>query len=170
VIATGNISANTTSNVITGIVSNVSGTGTITGNTTSTTITGNTTTFTTEAKVGKNIYVAGNSIGVIRSIVSANVLTVFSPLAANISAVSFDIEGTSTAFTSDLHIGDAVVVNTNVILGYVSSITSDTSMNLTANSTANVNNLSYSHTYRDPYTTPTAGDKYLKYPQFGVLS
>lgn len=169
-LATGNISANTASNVVTGIVSNVSGTGTITGNTESTTITGNITTFTTEAKVGKNIYVAGNSIGIIRSIVSANVLTVFSPLAANISAVSYEIEGTSTAFTSELHIGDAVVVNTNVILGYVSSITSDTSMNLTANSTANVNNLSYSHTYRDPYTTPTSGDKYLKYPQFGVLS
>ena len=39
-----------------------------------------------------------------------------------------------------------------------------------AGSTANVNNLSYSHTYRDPYTTPSDGDKYLKYPQFGVLS
>ena len=170
VLATGNISANTSSNVVTGIVSNISGTGTITGNTESTTITGNATTFTTEAKVGKNIYVAGNSIGIIRSIISANTITVFNPLSSNITGASFEVEGTSTAFTSELHIGDAIVVNTNVILGYVSSITNDTSMNLTANSTANVNNLSYSQTYRDPYTTPTAGDKYLKYPQFGVLS
>lgn len=170
VTVTGNISANTTSNVVTGVLANVTGTGTITGNTASTTITGNATTFTAEAKVGKNIYVSGNSIGIIRSIISANVLTVFSPLASNISSASFEIEGTSTAFTSELHIGDAVVVNTNVVLGYVSSISSDTSMNLTANSTANVNNLSYSHTYRDPYTTPSLGDKYLKYPQVGVLS
>ena len=170
VIATGNISANTTSNVITGILANITGTGTITGNTESTTITGNATIFTSEAKVGKNIYVSGNSIGIIRSIISANVLTVFSPLASNVTASSFEIEGTNTAFTSELHVGDALVVNTNVILGYVSSISSDTSANLTANSSANVNNLAYSHTYRDPYTTPTTGDKYLKYPQYGVLS
>ena len=170
VVATGNISANTTSNLVTGILSNVSGTGTITGNTESTTITGSGTTFTTEAKVGKNIYVAGNSIGIIRSIISANTISVFNPLSSNITGASFEVEGTTTAFTSELHIGDAIVVNTNVILGYVSSITNDISVNLTANSTANVNNLSYSHTYRDPYTTPTTGDKYLKYPQFGVLS
>jgi hypothetical protein len=170
VIATGNISANTTSNVITGIAANITGTGTITGNTESTTITGTGTTFTTEATVGKNIYVSGNSIGTIRSIISANTLTVLNPLPSNVSSASFEIEGVSTLFTSELHIGDAVVVNTNVVLGYVSSITSDTSMNLSANSTANVNNLSYSHTFRDPYTTPTSGDKYLKYPQFGVLS
>ena len=170
VLATGNISANTSSNIVTGILANISGNGTITGNTESTIITGNGTSFTTQAIIGRNLYVSGNSRGIIRSIVSANVLTVFNPLASNITSASYEIEGTSTAFTTELHIGDAVVVNTNVILGYVSSISSNISMNLSANSSANVNNLSYSHTYRDPYTTPTDGDKYLKYPQFGVLS
>lgn len=170
VTATGNITANTSSNVVTGIAGNISGTGTITGNVESTTITGNGTSFTSEATVGKNIYVSGNSIGVIRSIISANTLTLLNPILSNVSNVSFDIEGVSTLFTTELHVGDAVVVNTNVVLGYVSSITSDTSMNLTANSSANVNSLSYSHTFADPYTTPTSGDKYLKYPQVGVLS
>lgn len=169
VIATGNITANTTSNIVTGIAANITGTGTITGNTESTTVTGNSTSFTTEAIVGKNIYVSGNSIGIIRSIISANTLTVLNPLVSNISNASFEIEGVSTLFTSELHIGDAVVVNTNVILGYVSSITSDTNLTMTANSTANANNISYSHIFTDPYTTPTLGDKYLKFPQSGVL-
>ena len=170
VTATGNITANTSSNIVTGIAANITGTGTITGNTESTTIVGTATTFTTEATVGRNIYVAGNSIGIIRSIVSSNTLTVLNPLASNISGASFEIEGTSTLFTSELHIGDAVVVNTNVVLGYISSITSDTNLTLAANSTANASALSYSHTFRDPYTTPTTGDKYLKYPQVGVIS
>jgi hypothetical protein len=170
VAATGNVTANTSSNIVTGIAANITGTGTITGNTESTTITGTGTTFTTEATVGKNIYVSGNSIGTIRSILSANTLTVLNPLSSNISGSAFEIEGVSTLFTTELHIGDAVVVNTNVVLGYVSSITSDTNLTMTANSTANCTDISYTHTFRDPYTTPSDGDKYLKYPQVGVIS
>ena len=170
VVATGNITANTSSNIVTGLAANVVGTGTISGSIGTTLITGNSTSFTTEATVGKNVYVLGSSIGTIRSINSANSLNLLNSLTANLSNVNFEIEGVSTLFTSELHIGDAIVVNTNVVLGFVSAITSDTNLTMIANSTANANNIAYSHTFRDPYTTPSDGDKYLKYPQFGVLS
>lgn len=170
VAATGNITANTSSNIVTGIAANITGTGTISGNIGSTIITGNGTSFTTQATVGKNVYVSSSSIGIIRSINSSNSLSLINSLTANLSDVSFEIEGVSTLFTTELHIGDAVVVNTNVVLGYVSSITSDTNLTMTANSTANCTDISYTHTFRDPYTTPSDGDKYLKYPQVGVLS
>lgn len=170
VVATGNITANTTSNIVTGLATNVVGTGTISGSIGTTLITGNSTSFTTEATVGKNVYVSGSSIGTIRSINSANSLSLLNSLTANLSNESFEIEGVSSLFTSELHIGDAIVVNTNIVLGFVSTITSDTNLTMTANSTANANNIAYSHTFRDPYTTPSDGDKYLKYPQFGVLS
>jgi len=170
VVATGNITTNTSSNIVTGLAANVVGTGTISGSIGTTLITGNSTSFTTEATVGKNVYVLGSSIGTIRSINSANSLNLLNSLTANLSNVNFEIEGVSTLFTSELHIGDAIVVNTNVVLGFVSAITSDTNLTMIANSTANANNIAYSHTFRDPYTTPSDGDKYLKYPQFGVLS
>jgi hypothetical protein len=171
IVATGNITANTSSNIVVGLQPNVTGAGTISGTSGGTSITGNSTSFTTEAKVGKNIYVAGNSIGTIRSITSSTSLSLLFPLTANLSAVNYEIEGVSTAFTSQLHIGDTLLVN-NSVLGTVNSISSDTELTLLANATANItgNGLGYSYTYTDPYTTPSTGDKYLKYPQFGVLS
>ena len=170
VSVTGTINANTNSNVITGITSNVAGSGTITGNVNSTTITGNGTSFNTELTIGKNLYYSGNSIGVITSIRSANVLTLGGVLSSNLTSVAYTAEGTTTLFARELYVGDSIVVNTNVILGTVRTINSNTNLVLYSNSLSTVSNVSFEHTARDPYTTPTTGDQYLKFPQVTILA
>ena len=170
VSGTGNITANTNSKYIQGIVTNISGTGLITANVNSTTVTGTGTAFNTELTVGKRIYYSGNSIGTITSIRSNAILTIDSPVSSNLTAVAFTADGSTTLFRTELHLGDTIVVNTNVRLGTVANIHSNTNVELYSNSLSTVSNVSYSHTDRDPYTTPTTGDKYLKYPQIGVLS
>ena len=79
------------------------------------------------------------------------------------------VVGASTLFTTEIHVGDIIYVAGNSI-GTVSSITSNTVLQFSSLSTANVTAASYTHTYRDPYTVPGQGDKYLKFPQVGVLS
>ena len=170
VSATGTINANTNSNVITGIASNITGSGTITGNVNSTTITGNGTAFSTELAIGKNLYYSGNSIGIITSIRSANVLTLSGVLSSNLTNVSYTADGTTTLFTRELHVGDSIVVNTNVILGTVKTINSNTNLILYSNSLSTVSNIAFEHTARDPYTEPTTGDQYLKFPQVTILA
>lgn len=170
VSVTGTINANTNSNVITGITSNVTGTGTITGNVNSTTITGNGTAFNTELTIGKNLYYSGNSIGIITSIRSANVLTLSGVLASNLTSVAYTAEGTTTLFARELYVGDSIVVNTNVILGTVRTINSNTNLILYSNSLSTVSNIAFEHTARDSYTTPTTGDQYLKFPQVTILA
>ena len=170
VSVTGTINANTNSNVITGIVSNVTGSGTITGNVDSTTITGSGTAFNTELAIGKNLYYSGNSIGIITSIRSANVLTLSGVLSSNLSNVAYTADGTTTLFAKELYVGDTIVVNTNVILGTVRTINSNTNLVLYSNSLSTVSNVAFEHTARDPYTTPTTGDQYLKFPQVTILA
>lgn len=170
VSATGTINANTNSNVITGIASNITGSGTITGNVNSTTITGNGTAFNTELAIGKNLYYSGNSIGIITSIRSANVLTLSGVLSSNLTNVSYTADGTTTLFARELHVGDSIVVNTNVILGTVKTINSNTNLILYSNSLSTVSNIAFEHTARDPYTEPTTGDQYLKFPQVTILA
>ena len=170
VSGTGNITANTNSKYIQGIVTNISGTGLITATINNTTVTGIGTTFNTELSVGKRIYYSGNSIGTITSIRSNAILTIDTPVSSNLTAVSFTADGSTTLFMSNLHLGDTIIVNTNVRLGTVANIHSNTNVELYSNSLSTVSNVAYSHTARDPYTTPTTGDKYLKYPQIGVLS
>lgn len=170
VSATGTINANTNSNVITGIASNVTGSGTITGNVNSTTITGIGTAFNTQLAIGKNLYYSGNSIGIITSIQSANVLTLSGVLSSNLTNVAYTAEGVTTLFTRELYVGDSIVVNTNVILGTVKTINSNTNLILYSNSLSTVSNVAFEHTARDPYTTPTTGDQYLKFPQVTILA
>ena len=170
VSVTGTINANTNSNVITGITSNVTGSGTITGNVNSTTITGAGTSFNTELTIGKNLYYSGNSIGIITSIRSANVLTLGGVLSSNLTSVAYTAEGTTTLFARELYVGDSIVVNTNVILGTVRTINSNTNLILYSNSLSTVSNIAFEHTARDPYTTPTTGDQYLKFPQVTILA
>jgi hypothetical protein len=169
VIASGNITANTNSKYIQGIVTNITGTGLITANVDSTTITGIGTAFNTELTVGKQLYYTGNSIGTITSIRSNAILTISAPVSSNLTNIAFTADGTTTLFLTELHLNDTIVVNTNVRLGTVANIHSDTNVELYSNSLSTVSNVSYSHTARDIYTTPTTGDKYLKYPQIGVL-
>ena len=168
-LGTGNITANTSSNVVTGNSANITGTGTISGNTGNATIIGSGTAFSTELKVGTNLYVSGNTIGVIKSIISSTNLALEVPLTSNISSSAYTAQGTSTLFTTELYVGDVLIDSGNVVIGTVSTITNNTSLILTTNAAANVSNDTYSHTTRDPYTTPGQGDKYLKFPQFGVI-
>lgn len=172
VFGTGNINANTSSNVITGIATNIAGAGVITGNTVSTVITGVGTSFNTQFLIGKPIYVAGNSIGTVTSITNANVLTLGSPLTSNITNVSYETTGISTLFAEELHVGDVInayVSNANITLGTVASITSNLEIILSNNALSNVANVQYTHTATDPYTTPSLGDTYLKFPRVNIL-
>jgi hypothetical protein len=172
-IGTGTISCNTSSNVVQGISSNIAGTGTITGNTSSKTITGNGTSFSTELQVGKILYYANAVIGTINTISSANVLTVVDLPGVSFSNAAFTAQGVSTKFVDEIHVGDtlnAIISNTNVVIGTVASITSNTSLVLTANAVTTQANVSYNHTTRDPYTTPGLGDQYLKFPQYNILA
>lgn len=170
VSVTGTINANTNSNIITGITSNVTGSGTITGNVDSTTIIGSGTSFNTELAIGKNMYYNGNSIGIITSIRSANVLTLSGVLSSNLTNVAYTADGTTTLFARELYVGDTIVVNTNVILGTVKTINSNTNLVLYSNSLSTVSNVAFEHTARDPYTEPTTGDQYLKFPQVTILA
>ena len=166
---TGNITANTASNVVTGIVANVSGTGTINGTNGNATLTRTGTSFRSELSIGANIYVSGNTIGVIKSIVSATNMTLEFPLTSNITSSAFTAEGVTTLFTTELHLGDVLINSSNVVIGTIDTISNNTSLTLTTNAAANVSDNTYSSTTRDPYTTPGQGDKYLKFPKFGVI-
>ena len=172
-IGTGTISCNTSSNVVQGISSNITGTGTITGNTSSKTITGNGTSFSTELQVGKILYYANTVIGTINTISSANVLTVVDLPVAGFSNAAFTAQGVSTRFVDEIHVGDtlnAIISNSNVVIGTVASITSNTSLVLSSNAVTTQANVSYNHTARDPYTTPGLGNQYLKFPQYNILA
>ena len=109
------------------------------------------------------------TIGVIKSIVSTTNLALQVPLTSNISSSAYTAQGTSTLFTTEIHVGDVLINSSNVVIGTVELISNNTSLTLTTNAAANVSNDTYSHTTRDPYTTPGQGDKYLKFPQFGVI-
>lgn len=170
VSGTGNITANTSSNIITGISTLVTGNGTISGNTASTIITGTGTAFNTQLKIGKNIYYLGNTIGIITSIKSATELTLSGVLSSNLANVTYTADGITTLFARELHIGDTILTSTNVILGTVKTINSNTNLVLYSNSLSTVSNVAYLRTDRDPYTTPTLGDQYLKFPQVNILS
>lgn len=171
-IGSGTITANTTSNIVLGITQNIIGSGNISGNSGNATITGTSTSFNTELTVGKPLYRTDTNvfIGNIISIRSSNKLTLDNPLSSSFSSVGYRSIFSSTAFTTELHVGDTLTTNTNVKLGTVKFITNDSNLTLYSNSLANVSSVDYNHTYRDPYQTPGEGDKYLKYPQVGVIS
>ena len=171
-IGVGLISANTNSNVVTGITSNITGSGTISGVSGNAFIIGNSTSFNTELRIGKPLYNAntGVLIGTIASIRSENVLTLSLPLAAPITNAEYIATISNSEFINDLHVGDTLLTNSYVILGTVKKITSDANLVLYSNSLANVSNSTFLHSNRDPYSIPGDNDKYLKYPQVGVIS
>lgn len=169
VLATGNITANTSSNLIVGTSGNISGTGTISGTAGNVYIIGTLTEFTQELTAGKNIYVSGSSIGIVNRIFSNANIRLENPLSSTITSVAFETEGTSTLFNAEIKLGDRLVVS-NVVLGNVATILSNTQLRLTANSSANVSDQAFSHLAQDPYTVPTQGQSYLKFPQVDILS
>jgi Putative Ig domain len=77
--------------------------------------------------------------------------------------------GTSTIFGEELHLGDKIYADSTLI-GVVQTITDNVHITLSNVSTSNIGGAQYSHTRRDPYTVPGQGDKYLKFPQVGVLN
>ena len=171
-LATGLISANTQSNIVVGITSNITGTGTISGINGNAFITGNNTSFNSELSIGKPIYNAnsGALIGTIASIRSATVLTLTQPLSASLPSTQYVATISNTTFTTELHAGDTLLTSDNYILGTIKTISSDSKLTLYSNSISNVSGVAYKHTYRDPYSVPGNNDKYLKYPQVGVIS
>lgn len=172
VAGTGNITANTQSNIVQGLSTTINGTGVITGNSSSTNITGVGTLFATELRVGRDLYYSGNTIGTVASIKSNTLLTLTGVSTVNFTNVAYTADGVSTVFTDELHVNDTIVANTgsgNIILGTVKSITNDNRIVLYANTTANVSDIEYGHTKRDAYSVPVTGDSYLKYPQTNVL-
>ena len=167
------ITANIQSAIVTGSNVITSGTGTISGTTTNANIYGTGTTFTTQLIIGNPIYYNGTTLGTITRVWSSNIAQLSAPLAQTLTNVSFSIQGATTLFTQELHLGDQLLVNisnANVILGTISNITSDTSLILSENSTANVSAVAYYHTTQDPYTVPGQGDAFLKFTQYNILA
>lgn len=169
VIATGNITANTSSNLVIGTSGNVSGTGTISGTAGNVYISGNMTAFNQELVAGKNIFVSSVSVGIVNRIFSNTNIKLENPLTSTITNVSFETEGPSTLFNSEIKLGDSIIVS-NVLIGNVATILSDTQLRLTANATANVSDQEFNHVAQDPYNIPLQGDSYLKFPQVNILS
>jgi len=171
VSGTGNITANTASNVVIGTDTTVVYAGTISGTFGNSTIIGNNTNFTTNLTVGNQLYYSGNNavIGTIAGIINSTRLTLSDPVTSVFANITYASDGNNTKFLSELHVGDTIVVGTT-ILGTVKTITDDLTISLTTNAYATISSLAYMHTSRDSYTTPGQGDTYLKFPQVGVLT
>ena len=171
VYGSGTISANTSSNTVIGLTLTVNGSGTISGTVGSTKITGAGSAFGSELRIGRPLYDSGaNLLGTIRSISNATVLTLETPLTSTISNSTYSAVVGSTNFTTELHVGDTILTTSNVRLGTVQSINSDSNITLYNNSTVTVSNVEYQHNARDTISTPGKGDKYLKFPQVGVIN
>lgn len=166
----GTISATANSNVVTGSNSTITASGNITGVVGNAVIIGDSNTaFNSEIRIGKLLYVANTAIGIVASITSASYLTLDSPITTNFSNVSYAITGNITSFTTDIHLGDTIIAN-GTTLGTVKSITNNFELILNANSAATVTDEIYTYTFRDPYTVPGQGDKYLKFPNIRVIT
>lgn len=133
---------------------------------------GTSTAFNSELRIGRPLYNANTSVelGIIKSINSATTLVLENPLSATISSINYSAETSSTNFTTELYVGDTIVLDSNLRLGTIKSINSDSNLTLYANALSTVSNVTYRHNARDPVTTPGQGDKYLKYPQVGVIT
>lgn len=169
--ASGTISANTNSNVVTGLTLITTGSGTISGTFGDATIHGYGTSFGKDVRVGRPIYNASTStqLGIVSSVTDNTTLKLTAPLDTTISNITYSAETSKTAFTSEIYAGDTILVNSNVI-GIVKTINSDSNITLYANSLYTVSNVTYEHNARDTYSTPGNNDKYLKFPQVGVIT
>jgi len=173
VTGSGTISANINSNIVTGYSANLTLNGTISGNIYSKIIQGNATSFNTQLYTGKPLIVANTIVGVVNRVLGAESVQLVEPLSTSISNASYQTSGIGTKFVRDLHVGDTlrvIVSNVNINLGTVKAITSNTELILTSNAQTTVSNVVYSVSATDPYTVPTQGDTYLKFPQVNILA
>lgn len=172
IAGTGTISANTNSNIIVGLTITVNGAGTISSTAGSTIINGTGTSFNTELRAGRPLYRSdtGEELGDIIRIISAETLIIDTPLANTLSSVSYSSISSSTIFGSEIYVNDTIIVNTNVKVGTVKTINSDSNITLYTNALVTVSNVSFIHNFREQYKEPGSGDKYLKYPQVGVIT
>ena len=170
VIGTGQISANTNSNIVVGLRTNVVGSGTLFANAGTSTITGNNSQFANEVSIGKPIYFSnGTLIGTVGSIRSDTELRLTDVINTSFANVGYVITQSETEFIGQLHVNDTLLVN-NSIIGTIKTITSNTNLTLYTNSISNITANTFTYTNRDPVSVPGVGDKYLKYPQVGVIS
>jgi len=172
IYASGTITANTNSNVVTGLTLNTIGRGTISGAFGDVRIYGTGTSFGQDVRVGRPLYREDTmqQLGTVNSVVDNTTLVLNAPLTATIYNLAYAAETSKTEFASDIFVGDTIVVNSNVRLGTVKSINNDASITLYGNSLATVANVIYLHNARDTYTTPGDNDKYLKFPKVGVIT
>ena len=149
----------------------VNGAGTISGTVGTTKLVGTNTSFGTELKLGRPVYRADTNqeIGIVKSITSSNICDLINPMVTTISNISYFAETNTTEFSTEIFVGDTILVG-NVRLGTVKSVNSDSNITLYANSLANVTNSQFLHNNKDPSNLPGEGDKYLKYPQVGVIT
>jgi hypothetical protein len=172
VSGTGTISANTNSNIIVGLTITINGAGTISAPAGNTVINGTSTQFNTQLTVGRPLYRTDTeeNLGNIARIINAYTLELEDPLENELASVSYSSISSETTFSNEIYVNDTIIVNTNVKVGTVKSINSDSSITLYTNSLVTVSNVSFLHNFREQYKTPGEGDKYLKYPQVGVIT
>lgn len=172
VAGTGTISANTNSNIIVGLTITVSGTGTISSSIGSTIINGTGTSFNTELRAGRPLYRSdtGEELGDIIRIINAETLVIDNPISSPLTSVAYSSISSFTTFSNEIYVNDTIIVNTNVKVGTVKTINNDSSITLYTNALVTVSNVSFIHNYREQYKEPGSGDKYLKYPQVGVIT
>lgn len=168
----GTISTNTNSNTIVGLTLTVNGAGTISGTIGSTIINGTDSSFNTQLRAGRPLYRSDTDqeLGEILRIIDAQTLILDTPLDSTISSVTYSSISSKTSFSSEIYVNDTILVNGNVKVGTVKSINSDSNITLYTNALVTVSNVSFLHNYREQYKEPGDGDKYLKYPQVGVIS
>jgi hypothetical protein len=167
--ATGLISGNIESNLITGNTGNAVCSGFISGSTNSQYVTGLNTLFATELQKDSLIYVSSALIGTVERIYSNTNLQLSSNSLSTFSTQAFTTKVITTKFDSELKLGDTILVNDDVI-GTVKTINSASSLTLFANSSANIADAKFSHVQQDLYLTPGKGTEYLKFPQTNILS
>ena len=185
-ISSGNITCNTSSNIVLGVNNVISGLGTITTTLVNTsldpallkyspglrgdsfTISGNTfyPEFNTYSVGDLVTHSNGNIIGIIDSIRSANLLTLDRTPISFVDQ-QFQIVRTSR-FIDELHVGDKVIVS-NTFVGNVANIVSNSTLILDNPANINVSNLGFSHTTRDSYSSPSRDNKYVTFSNIGVL-
>ena len=168
----GTISANTNSNVIVGLTVNVTGDGTISATVGSTRIEGTGSRFNVQLRPGRPLFRTdtGENLGDIIRILDAQTLIIDTPLANTLSSVTYSSIESQTIFSNEIYVNDTIIVNTNVKVGTVKSINSDSNITLYTNALVTVSNVDFLHNFREQYKEPGTGDKYLKYPQVGVIS
>jgi len=169
---TGTISTSTNSNIITGLTITVNGSGTISSTIGSTIINGINTNFNTELRAGRPLYRAdtGQELGNIIRIRDKTTLIIDNPLSSSITSIPYSSISSATEFSNEIYVNDTIIVNSNVKVGTVKSINSDSTITLYTNALVTTSNVSFLHNFREQYKQPGSGDKYLKYPQVGVIT